>query len=467
MRRILIAITALSGCLALVPGPSRASGWTPGFTAADTTPATIRGLVFDSTVALPLQGATVAILGSPDSTLMTETDETGQFELPGVPPGEHWLSFFHPRLQVLGVSPVAQLVNLSEGEVSQVVLAVPSMETALAGWCALEPSMGGGTLDIGGVVMDSLTGVTLPSTRVVLTEIGLDGNLQRGRTLTDTTDAAGRFAFCNLPSRAEVRLRAEFGGNQGDLVSLPLANREGAVIQDIRLVLTQPVSIAGLVKDAESGSPLQGAQITVVGANKVGVTDGEGRFSVTQVPPGRHTLVTEYLGYRSRMDSLTVFNNESVGLEIELSTQPIALAPLTVTARSRGGPLGEVRSMGTRFDGLTRTQVDYILPRSRDMASLLRNAQMPSLNIREVSYNTGMGYQWGLCIEATRRSNTNPEACNMVTVYVNGAEYPAADLILQDMDPNTVDSFQFIPAIEAMALYGEKGRYGVLLINLR
>jgi len=167
------------------------------------------------------------------------------------------------------------------------------------------------------------------------------------------------------------------------------------------------------------------------------------------------------------MDSITVFNRESVGLEIQLSSQAIALSPLVVTGRQRSGPLGDVRTMGTRFDGLTRAEVDAILPRSRDLPSLLRNARMPSFSIREVVYKTGLGWEHGLCLEATRRPSRNSGGCNMMTVYVNDVPLPAADVFIQDMDPNTVDRLQYIPPIEAMGLYGDRGFYGVLLIYLR
>jgi hypothetical protein len=432
----------------------------------DPQPATIRGFVYDSTTHLPLAGARVAIMGVSDLSLFSDTDETGQFELTDVPPGEHWLSFFHPKLQTLGLSPAAQQLDLGPGDVEQVTLAVPSMETAISGWCALEPGFGG-TVDVGGIVVDSLTGVPLPSTRVFLKELGRDIHGENGTTRTDTTDAAGRYAFCNLPSREAAEISAVFGKNENDAEPVTLGPDLEGVVHDIWLRLTEAVSIGGVVKDMSTGEPIPGTEVVVVGTGEWGITDNDGKFAFTDIPPGRHILQTDHIAYRPRTDSITVFNRESVGLELLLSSQAIALSPLIVTGRARNGPMGDVRTMGTRFDGMTREEVDAILPRSRDVPSLLRNARMPSFSIREVTYKTGLGWERGVCIEATRRPTRNSFQCNMITVYVNDVELPAADLFLQDMDPNTIDRFQFIPALEAMALYGDRGRYGVLLLYLR
>jgi len=428
--------------------------------------ATIRGFVYDSTTTMPLGGARVAIMGVEDSTLITTSDGTGRFELTGIPPGQHWLSFYHPKLQSLGMSPVAQLLDLSAGDVTQVVLSVPSMETAISGWCALDRNYGG-TVDVGGVVVDSLTGVALPSTRVFLRGTGTGEELDDKVVLTDTTDSAGRYAFCGIPRSDEVGISARFGNNVGENAPVDIKGREGGVVYDILLTLTEGVSIVGVVRDMSTAEPIPGAEVVVSGTGVWAITDNAGRFAVTDVPPGRHVLVSDHLAYRPRMDSITVFNRESVGLEIQLSSQAIALSPLVVTGRSRSGPLGDVRTMGTRFDGLTRAEVDAILPRSRDLPSLLRNARMPSFSIREVTYKTGLGWESGLCLEATRRPSRSTGGCNMMSVYVNDVPLPAADVFIQDMDPNTVDRLQYIPPIEAMGLYGDRGFYGVLLIYLR
>ena len=120
--------------------------------------ALLRGIVFDSTSMKALPGARVAVIGTNATGL---TDPNGSFLLEDVPAGSYWVSFYHERLQQLGVSPPSRQVNLVGGQILDVPLAVPSEETLLLGWCLAEqPTSGFGA--IAGVVTDELTGVAMP-----------------------------------------------------------------------------------------------------------------------------------------------------------------------------------------------------------------------------------------------------------------------------------------------------------------
>ena len=98
-------------CAALVA--SGASALTDSALAAqEGTVASLAGLVFDSTTMAPLVGARVAVMGT---SAVSTTDEGGRFLLSEVPAGAYWVSFFHPRLQELGVSAPPKQVELSSG----------------------------------------------------------------------------------------------------------------------------------------------------------------------------------------------------------------------------------------------------------------------------------------------------------------------------------------------------------------
>jgi hypothetical protein len=75
--------------------------------------ASLSGSVFDSTSMQELGGARVAIIGT---SVSTDADELGRFRLEGIPAGTHWVSFYHSRLQTLGVSPPSRQVSFREGE---------------------------------------------------------------------------------------------------------------------------------------------------------------------------------------------------------------------------------------------------------------------------------------------------------------------------------------------------------------
>jgi len=57
-------------------------------------------------------------------------------------------------------------------------------------------------------------------------------------------------------------------------------------------------SISGKVADKKTGHALPFATVTVVGAQRGGLTDSEGQFLVTGVPPGSWEVRVQFLGYR-------------------------------------------------------------------------------------------------------------------------------------------------------------------------
>jgi iron complex outermembrane receptor protein len=98
-------------------------------------------------------------------------------------------------------------------------------------------------------------------------------------------------------------------------------------------------SVAGVVTDG-SGAPLQGARVLIAELERAVYTDSEGRFVVSDVPPGRYTLEVRNTGYRTSVIEAEVPTEGP--LRITLTTAPIPLAPLTVTAAR--APLAPGRS---------------------------------------------------------------------------------------------------------------------------
>ena len=88
--------------------------------------------------------------------------------------------------------------------------------------------------------------------------------------------------------------------------------------------------IEGVVRDAETGEPLAGAFVAVVGTGTSAVTHGDGTFHLTGIAGGKYSVRVERLGYRSRTSEVTV-GDESAVVAIELTTSPIALQGMVVT----------------------------------------------------------------------------------------------------------------------------------------
>lgn len=91
----------------------------------------------------------------------------------------------------------------------------------------------------------------------------------------------------------------------------------------------QSGSVSGSVKYGDN--PLHDANVTIVQTNQTAVTDADGRYSFTNVPPGRYTLVVHIEGFSDATQTVTV--GAGSDLMVDFSMQIVALQEsVTVTA---------------------------------------------------------------------------------------------------------------------------------------
>jgi len=86
------------------------------------------------------------------------------------------------------------------------------------------------------------------------------------------------------------------------------------------LLHAQKVTIQGLVKDKQTGEPLIGATVVLVGTYKGAYADAEGRFTLKDLNPGTYTLRVTYVGYNEvLLTGLTVKADQTLNLTIPMS----------------------------------------------------------------------------------------------------------------------------------------------------
>jgi len=421
--------------------------------------ASLSGSVFDSTSMQELGGARVAIIGT---SVSTDADELGRFRLEGIPAGTHWVSFYHSRLQTLGVSPPSRQVSFREGESVQLQLAVPSEETLLLGWCLAEqPGPGYGV--ISGIVTDSLTGVEMP--RAIVTASLADRPPGASPAVEVRTDDSGRYRMCAVPAGRQLRVQAHFGPNSGRSVVMAVQAGE-AEVTDLMLLMSAEGILSGRVYDFGTGDGLPGATVVVMGTSSSTLTDAEGRFVMDDLPPGRHLITTDHLAYGARTDSVTIFSQETVDIVVQMAPQALEIEGLMVTSRTRFGKTS-LAGDAKRADFISREEIDVLLPRTTNTADLLRNVNAPGLRIRDVYMAdplTGATTP-SLCIEVSRRSGG--EGCKPAAVFINGIVVPYPDQVIRDMDPNVIDHIEVLSPIDAVFRFGSLAGNGAIVIYTR
>jgi len=61
----------------------------------------------------------------------------------------------------------------------------------------------------------------------------------------------------------------------------------------------QTGKLTGVVTDAQSGVPLEGAQLILQGTGITALTGSNGRYFLVNVPPGTYTVLVRRIGYSS------------------------------------------------------------------------------------------------------------------------------------------------------------------------
>lgn len=134
--------------------------------------------------------------------------------------------------------------------------------------------------------------------------------------------------WLSITAEGFLAAEGEFVVDRAGAFTIRLQPLEGAKLAERGMV-------RGIVRDLESGMPLESAQLYFPALSRTTLTDASGEFSFPDLPPGRLLMRTEHLGYQSRSDTLTLPPGHVVTVEVELSIAPIELDPITVVGEPR------------------------------------------------------------------------------------------------------------------------------------
>jgi len=95
-------------------------------------------------------------------------------------------------------------------------------------------------------------------------------------------------------------------------------------------------TIKGQVRDKESGSPLPGANVLILGTSLGSSTDLDGEFYLYNVPAGNITLRISYIGYATITQNVTVVEGEQTKAELRLTPQALEGETVVITAQVQG-----------------------------------------------------------------------------------------------------------------------------------
>ena len=214
--------------------------------------------------------------------------------------------------------------------------------------------------------------------------------------------------------------------------------------------------LAGVVHD-EAGNEIASVEVTVGGTALRTVTDAHGAFILRRVPLGPASLRLRRLGFVPRALDVAVDSAFSPPIEVALTTLPIRLATVQVSARRRvyTGYAAEFyrrRDSGISGHFFTRAEIDSLNPQRT--TDLLR--RVPGVNFAA---------RGGETVVTTRGQRCTP------LVWLDGTPASAAYFDPDNVDPHSIEGIEIYSGLSTVpvALLGPRmaGNCGVVAIWTR
>ncbi len=207
----------------------------------------------------------------------------------------------------------------------------------------------------------------------------------------------------------------------------------------------QSLSVTGKVIDKNSREPIIGASVLIEGTTNGTVTDLDGNFTLTGVPP-KGTLTVSYIGYTAQKLPL----NGKTHFSIELAESSELLDEVVVVGY---GVQRKVNLTGS----VSSVKGDVLERRPVADATQSLQGMVPGLLVS----NSDAGRPGGSGTLTLRGQGNLDNKANPY-VLVDGVE-----MSLSDVNPSDIENISVLKDAAACAIYGARAAYGVILVTTK
>ena len=232
----------------------------------------------------------------------------------------------------------------------------------------------------------------------------------------------------------------------------------------------QTGSISGRVTDAATFGAVAGAGVVIEGTQRGTTTGPDGAFTLSNVPPGTHSVTARFIGYAPVTQQVTVRPGQTATVEFSLQRQAVVLDEIVVTgygAQRRVAITGSVASVNVDEANVgVITNVDDLI-----------RGRVAGVNITQNGGGPGSGVQIRI------RGGTSISASNEPLYVIDGVAIQnlateaggigiggTASLArnpLNLLNPNDIESITILKDAAASAIYGARAANGVILIETK
>ena len=226
-------------------------------------------------------------------------------------------------------------------------------------------------------------------------------------------------------------------------------------------LFAQQGSISGRVTDADTGDPLVGANVLVVGTNLGAATDINGEYSISAVPAGAQRLNANYIGYASKSSNVDIAADGSATTDFGLTVAALNLNEVIVTGtgtaveKSKVGNSVGIVNMESLEDAPISSFSDILQGREKGVVMLPNgglNGEGASIRIRGTS-TLSQSNEPVIYIDGVRLDNGS-----------GGAGPGGKPSRLDEINPDAIARIEILKGAAAASLYGTQAASGVIQI---
>jgi TonB-linked SusC/RagA family outer membrane protein len=224
----------------------------------------------------------------------------------------------------------------------------------------------------------------------------------------------------------------------------------GAISLDPQLCTAQ-VAGAGTITGtitSDTGQPVAGVQVLVVGRGLGATTDADGHFTIRGVPPGTYQLRAQRIGFTPRSSQVTVGANQTVSADLALTQLATTLTTQVVV----GYTTQQRRDVS---DAVSSVRGDDIADQKVATVEEALQGRVPGVQIA----TSGEPGRPALIIIRGQNGFGNP-----APLYVVDGMYMSEN---PNLNPDDIESIDVLKDASAAAQYGAQASNGVIVIRTK
>jgi len=217
----------------------------------------------------------------------------------------------------------------------------------------------------------------------------------------------------------------------------------------------QQGTLTGTVVDANSGEPMSGAEVTVVGTQSRALTNEAGRFTIENVGTGTYQVRVTFLGRaEANRTGVVIRPGETTTVDFQLREEALRLEGVVVT-----GVVDPIEGVRAPFSIGRLTSEDMPVPTTHSALASLQG-KIAGVSISRSSGQPGTGVSILLRSPTSIVRNNSP--LYVVDGVILGTTFTGTTL---DLESGDIESIEVVKGAAAAALYGSRAAGGVINIT--